>query len=64
MRQNFPGFPGFGMMLIGDDWKGPMRFSISALVKGPRYQPFANSLLIILLKCSSYRVTDGWFGGV
>lgn len=44
MSRNFPGFPGFGIMLRGDDWKGPRRDSISALENGPMYRALSNSV--------------------
>jgi hypothetical protein len=37
--RNFPGLPGFGMMESGDDWKGPMSFSISCWEQGQDTAP-------------------------
>ena len=34
MIQNLPGFPGLGIMLSGEVWKGPMRDSTSDFERG------------------------------
>ena len=35
MILNLPGCPGFGIMLSGEVWKGPMRVSTSDFERGP-----------------------------
>lgn len=43
MMQNFPGFPGFGIMDSGEDWKGPISCSKVSASKGPMYLPLSIS---------------------
>ena len=47
ISQNFPGFPGLGIIFNGEDWNGLIRASSMSWVKGPMYCCFVHSLCSI-----------------
>ena len=59
-----PGFPALGTHDRGDDWKGPIRASISWRVHGPMYRPFPNSLETMSRYASGCRCKVGLLEGV
>lgn len=63
MRWYLLGLPGFGTRERGDVWKGPRLASISDRVKGPRYLPLANSLLMMSLNVHSCSISEVLLGG-
>ena len=62
-RQNLPDLPDFGIMEIGEVWKGPIMASMVSLENGPSHCPRASSLPMTCLKASMAVGLSSLFGG-